>query len=170
VAPPSDQHEYPTGRIVPGREVAASASDTLEVNLRPDWVAPSIVRDRLVTWLRSNRWPPAHRDDLVLAVSEAVTNSVEHGYALSPNAVNPDAVNLDGTIEVAARIVTASDGARSAEFIIRDRGGWRPSSTGVSSRGHGMVIMRACVHELSLEASAAGTTIRLTSRPVPPPA
>jgi anti-sigma regulatory factor (Ser/Thr protein kinase) len=166
VAPPSDQHEYRPGPIVPGREVAASPADTIEVILRPDWVAPSVVRDRLTNWLRSNRWPPGNRDDLVLAVSEAVTNSVEHGYAVSPDTVSPD-----GAIEVGARILTTPDGARTAEVIVVDHGRWRPpGTTGQSSRGHGLEIMRACVRDLSLETTADGTTIRLTSRSVPPPA
>jgi hypothetical protein len=33
-------------------------------------------------WLAALRWPPGQNDDLVLAVNEAVSNSVEHGRAL----------------------------------------------------------------------------------------
>ncbi|MBC8091620.1 MAG: ATP-binding protein, partial [Pseudonocardia sp.] len=43
--------------------------------------AASIVRERLRHWLDGLGWPEPELDDVVLAVHEAVSNSVEHGYA-----------------------------------------------------------------------------------------
>src|SRR3954471_9852136 len=79
VPPPSDQDERP---VRPGRSVdpATVADVELHLVLGATWVAPSIARERVEEWLRAQQWPPAQADELVLAVSEAVSNSVEHGY------------------------------------------------------------------------------------------
>jgi anti-sigma regulatory factor (Ser/Thr protein kinase) len=139
-------------------------AETLDLVLTADWVAPSIVRSRLRTWLTAHRWPAAHIDDLVLAVNEAVSNSIEHGYGIRADHVVP---NTD-TVEIHGRIKVASDGYRHAEFTIADHGGWRAPTDARTTRGHGMLIMRTCADQVLIDFSDTGTRIELRSRPVPP--
>ncbi|MCT2586921.1 ATP-binding protein [Actinophytocola gossypii] len=162
--PPSSDQDR---RLEHDRSRAAEA--TLQLVLDVDWVSPSIARDRLRRWLTAHRWSPAHVDDLVLALNEAVSNSIEHGHGLTA----PTRDDSAQPVEVHGRVVTESDGARHVELTVRDRGSWRApadahSSAG-SSRGHGVTIMRACVEEVTVDRTDDGTTVVLRSRSVPPP-
>jgi anti-sigma regulatory factor (Ser/Thr protein kinase) len=163
VPPPSDQDERP---VRPRQPANAETGANLELRLvlEANWVAPSLARERVEGWLRAHQWPPAQAEELVLAISEAVSNSVEHGYR-----VPFDAVEHPGTVEVHARLTSDTpDGYRQVEFRVRDRGIWREPDRAVSTRGHGMLIMRTCTDELVVDGSPDGTTVVLRSRPAPP--
>jgi len=135
----------------------------LDVVLTADWISPSVARDQVRAWLRANRWSPAHTDDLVLAVNEAISNSIEHGYRVGPQ--DPPSTE---TIEITGTIRRAADGSRRAEFTVRDSGAWLPpNEDGHSTRGQGLRLMRACVEHLTIDGDADGTTVVLHSRPVP---
>jgi len=165
MAPPSEQDEQPLGGIAPYRDVGRPPVPAqLEMVLGAEWVAASIARERVERWLRALGRPPAQIDDLVLAVSEAVSNSVEHGYRVPPDAIgNPGVVHVDG------RLVIEADGFSRTEFTVRDQGRWREPVVGVSTRGHGILIMRSCADQLTIEHGPEGTTVVLLGRPVPPP-
>lgn len=138
--------------------------ESLHVVLDVDRASPSIARDRIRGWLRGHRWSPAHIDDLVLAVNEAVSNSIEHGY--DPRVGDPDerpVVMVDG------RVVTEPNGMRHVELTVRDRGAWLDPVVDKRTRGHGVQIMRACAEEFAIEHGDAGTTVVLRSRSIPPP-
>lgn len=47
----------------------------------------SIVRDRILKIIRQGSFPPAYQNRLVLAVDEAVTNIIEHGYGSRPGGI-----------------------------------------------------------------------------------
>jgi anti-sigma regulatory factor (Ser/Thr protein kinase) len=161
VPPPSEQHEHP---VRPVRSAGGAVGTALHLALDANWVAPSIARDRVESWLRGHRWPRAQVDELVLAVSEAVSNSVEHGYRVAP-----DVLESGERVEVRVRISMADDGYRRVEFVVVDHGAWREPVVTASTRGHGMLIMRSCTDELVVEGSPGGTTVVLRSRPTPPP-
>ena len=148
------------------RSAARPVAPGFDLTLAADWISPSIARDRVRTWLHSHRWSPSNTDDLVLAVNEAVSNSIEHGYGLIPELDLADERQL---VEVSARLVLADDGSRRAEFTIRDRGRWQVPSDGIATRGHGVRIMRACVEDFSIDHGPDGTTVVLHSRSMPPP-
>ncbi|TDV46079.1 ATP-binding protein [Actinophytocola oryzae] len=141
----------------------ADVAQTLDLVLAADWISPSVARDQVRTWLRANHWSPAQTDDLVLAVNEAVSNSIEHGYRMGPDdAPGDDTVALTGTIR------RAPDGSRHVEFTVRDSGVWLPpTDEGPTTRGQGIRLMRACVEHLSIEGGAGGTSVVMHSRPVP---
>ncbi len=147
-----------------GDESTQSAvAQTLDLVLAADWISPSVARDRVRTWLTANRWSPAHVDDLVLAVNEAVSNSIEHGYGIGPE--DPSG---EQTIALHATIVRAADGSRHATFTIRDHGVWQPVVDDPhSTRGQGLRLMRACVEHLAIDGTDSGTTVVLHARPVP---
>lgn len=146
----------------PSSDQDHTAPETLDLVLKAEWVAPSIVRARLRAWLAAHRWPTTHTDELVLAISEAVSNSIEHGYGIHADSVgsSTDVVEVHGTIG------RNGDGLRHAAFTIRDYGAWRVPTGGQSSRGHGMLIMRTCADEITVDRSDTGTVIALRSRPV----
>jgi len=141
----------------------ADVAQTLDLVLAADWISPSVARDRVRGWLRANRWSPAHTDDLVLAVNEAISNSIEHGYQVGPE--DPPTTE---TVEIHGVIHRADNGSRHVEFTVRDAGAWQPpNEDGHSTRGQGLRLMRACVEHVTVDGGDGGTTVTLHSRPVP---
>lgn len=167
--PPSEQDELPGGipRPLPGGPARPPAAESLHFELVPELVAPSIARDRFDRWLHDLRWPDAQREDLVLALSEAVSNSVEHGYGVHEGP--PRQALGAGTVEVRARVRAEANGARRIALTVRDHGRWREPVAPARFRGHGLNIIRACADELSIDGDATGTTLTLTTRPAPVP-
>lgn len=138
----------------------------LRMTLSAELAAPSLARERLSRWLAGHRWPAGQRDDLILAVSEAVSNSVEHGYGVDHGAV----VERGGPVEVHGIVVAEPDGRRRAVLTVVDRGSWLPPSAFRGNRRHGLPLMEACVETLTVDGTDGGTTVVLRSRAVPPPA
>lgn len=103
------------------------------------------IRADVRVWLASLRVEEETAEDLVLAVSEAASNAIEHAYA--PGAAHP---------QVGIRLWTA-DGHVHAE--ITDHGSWREPPTGPSCRGHGITIMRGLVRSVSIGHADGGTTV-----------
>jgi serine/threonine-protein kinase RsbW len=108
-------------------------------------VAP--MRHQLREWLQDSGFGEDEASDLVLAVSEAVNNSVEHAY--------PDPVR--GTIDVRAQI--AEDG--TVDIDVTDHGRWRVPPPALTMRGRGLLLMRESVDEVVIDRSVRGTTVRL---------
>lgn len=108
-------------------------------------VAP--VRHQLREWLRGSGFGEEEAGDLVLAVSEAINNSVEHAY---PGLAG-------GTVEVRARV----DPDGSARVDVADRGEWRVPPPALTTRGRGLLLMRESVDEVEIDRRASGTTVRL---------
>jgi serine/threonine-protein kinase RsbW len=170
VSPPSDQDNRARhhDRSTTGAPTQPP-TDTVTVVLPAEWVAPSIARDRVRQWLITHHWSPAHREDLVLAISEAVSNSVEHGYRIHSETDHTTLSPPPGSIELHGQLITDPAGTRRVEFTIRDHGHWMPPTPSHGRRGHGMTIMRACTDEITIDHTAAGTTLVLRSRPLPKP-
>lgn len=167
--PPSEQDERPGGipRPLPGGAAGPPTADDLHFELAPDLVAPSIARDRFERWLRDLRWPSAQREDLVLALSEAVSNSIEHGYQIHAGPAR-QALGA-GTIEVRARVLVEANDVRRIALTVRDHGRWREPVAPARFRGHGLSIIRACADRFSINGDATGTTLTFTSRAAPSP-
>jgi anti-sigma regulatory factor (Ser/Thr protein kinase) len=165
------------------RDPVASSADVwpLRLRLSADTIAPSLARDQLRHWLMRLGWPPGQREDIVLAVSEAVSNSVEHAYPTDQPADHPGA-----WIEMHATTTTVgsgpgnpegepahgADGQRQVRVIVRDHGRWRPIPTERENRRRGFPIMRACMDSVTIEpltddGRPAGTRVTLVSTLVP---
>ncbi|GAA1319306.1 ATP-binding protein [Pseudonocardia xinjiangensis] len=161
MVPPCDRDEW-APRPHAFRRAAVDA--VLRVRLGAEWVAPSLARDRLTTWLTEHRWPSDQLDDVVFAVSEAVSNSVEHGYGIEARSTaRPD----HAPVEIDAEVVPAPDGGRQIVLAVRDRGTWRPPVPGPSDRGRGLPLIRSCMAEVVLRPTAAGTTLVIRTPSVP---
>jgi anti-sigma regulatory factor (Ser/Thr protein kinase) len=124
----------------------------LAVSLR----TPALARRLLREWLANQRWPLDEADDLVLAVSEAVTNAVEHAYPSGNR----------GIVVLEAAEIAGPDGACHVVATVTDDGRWRPPPVDPGNRGRGLAMMRASTHALELDSSSAGTRVTMTSRPV----
>ena len=136
----------------------ATVPPPLDLVLAADWISPSVARDKVRTWLRANGWTEPQIDDLVLAINEAVSNSIEHGYGVG---AHDQAGN--GTVELRGEITD-----HHVTFTVRDRGVWRPPvDDPKSTRGQGIRLMRACVDQVTVDVTDEGTTVVLKGRPLP---
>lgn len=115
--------------------------------------------DRLVTiraevrlWLASLRLTDAAREDLLCAVSEAASNSIEHAY---PAAAAANLVELTFWTE-----------ADRVWIEIVDRGRWRSPPTGRTGRGLGIAMMQRLVDSVLIRYDERGTRV-LLGHPLP---
>jgi serine/threonine-protein kinase RsbW len=105
------------------------------------------MRAEVHRWLAALDLPDDAEHDLVLAVSEAASNAIEHAY--SPGAVNP-------RIEL---IFWLDDGCVSLAVV--DQGDWREPPTGPRGRGFGLDMMRRLVTNVAIDHPGRGTRVLL---------
>jgi PAS domain S-box-containing protein len=113
----------------------------------------SEVRHRLSDWLRGAAVPVELASDIVLAVNEAVTNSVEHAYVGSSA----------GAMAVDARVVDSGIRVR-----VVDGGKWKTPSGDTRLRGRGLPMMDAVSESVFVQRAPTGTTVELRF-PLPEP-
>jgi anti-sigma regulatory factor (Ser/Thr protein kinase) len=113
----------------------------------PDRLAS--VRARLDLWLRAAGTPDALRADVVLAVGEACTNSIEHAYR----------DDTHGTVHIEA-------GFEGDEIHVRvvDFGSWKTPPTDPGTRGRGLRLIKAVAESVALSPTSTGTTVEMTFR------
>jgi serine phosphatase RsbU (regulator of sigma subunit)/anti-sigma regulatory factor (Ser/Thr protein kinase) len=108
----------------------------------------------------TREWPVDDVADLVLAVSEAVSNACEHAYpATELRAVEP-VVTL-----VVSELADALE--RRIEVVIEDFGGWRPAAAEPGFRGHGLRLIGALTASCEVLERGSGTTVTMISNSVP---
>jgi anti-sigma regulatory factor (Ser/Thr protein kinase) len=122
-----------------------------------DGAAPAAVRQLFRAWLGELSWPMEDADDLLLAVSEAVSNSAEHAYP----------PGLVGHVVVEAECVLDGNGSRQVVITVDDQGSWRPPPDWHENRRRGLPLMRACTASLDVSGTPSGTRVRMVSNPVP---
>jgi anti-sigma regulatory factor (Ser/Thr protein kinase) len=118
------------------------------------WIEVPATADRLVeirrelsAWLEPIGLSAARAADIVLAVNEACTNSVEHAY----RGVDSGALRVEASY-VNEKIVIA----------VADSGVWHAPLDGPTTRGRGLLIMRAVSDQVDLMTSSSGTTVHIT--------
>ena len=134
---------------VVGIDARSQRVDTLRIEVPAAPEKLSHIRHRLLAWLEPLGVPGAVVADIVLAVNEACTNSVEHAYRDSGT----------GTIEVEASVK-----GDNIVVCISDQGAWRIPSSEPSTRGRGLPIMEATSDHVELSRTNSGTTVRITVR------
>jgi anti-anti-sigma factor len=102
------------------------------------------LRADLRAWLAGIGARPGEAHDVLLAVGEACSNSIEHGAA---GAAAP--------IDVRARL-----SERELLVNVTDRGVWRTASA-PSDRGHGLRLMRVLSQRMRVVTSEGGTRVEL---------
>ncbi|GGQ57820.1 SpoIIE family protein phosphatase [Couchioplanes azureus] len=125
--------------------LALQATEPREFELRlpAEPTRLSVLRRRLEDFLTGNEVPEKDIFDLMVAVSEAAANAIEHPIAPAEPVIMVR-VSLDEDA------VTAT---------VRDTGSWRPA-TGPSFRGRGLALIGALA-ELSVTRSQEGTAVTL---------
>src|SRR5215211_33998 len=116
----------------------------LELLCRSSTLAP--LRRMLRHWLASVGASRAELEDIVVAVSEAATNAIEHAY---------------GPIEASYRV----EGRLSADRVVvtlTDSGSWRERRG--AERGRGTHLMRELMDAFEVRRSGAGTVVELERR------
>jgi serine/threonine-protein kinase RsbW len=145
-----------------GDEVAIDARTMtpLELQIPANGRAPGRIRGELTRWLAARSWPDEDGEDLVLAVSEAVSNAVDHAYRGGASAKEPK--------RLVALIVTELIDAdrRRAKAVVDDFGVWRPAPPSGGTRGRGLRMIGMMVESYSVERGGAGTRVTMMSRPV----
>lgn len=127
-----------------------------------DAVTAAWIRDEFAQWLRRRTGlDPTRVCDVVLAVNEALANSVEFAYVDGG----------DGTIDVEA----VPDVRRySLTVTVTDRGRWRETNplNRQRCRGRGIPLMRTLADSVVIDTSGMGTSVAMrfddvhASRPV----
>ena len=106
------------------------------------------IRTQVRRWLAPLVLPGDAEDDIVLAVSEAASNCVEHAYT-------PETTG--GTVELTFWTET-----RSLCIEIVDHGTWRPPTDRPAGRGRGIEMMRHVVAAVLIHYDHRGTRVFLS--------
>jgi anti-sigma regulatory factor (Ser/Thr protein kinase) len=107
----------------------------------------TILRSCIRDWTKEIGMTAGKSDDVVLAVDEALANTVEHAYA-----------GRTGVVVLFAACDRYSDIAR---VVVSDSGTWRPPPADPGTRGRGLPMMRQLSSVFSLHHDAGGTTVVL---------
>jgi serine/threonine-protein kinase RsbW len=118
--------------------------ERMERTIGADRLQIALLRADLRTWLISHGVESECLDAVLLACSEAVANSIEHGYRDNPF----------GMIDVAA---TVTDDA--VEIRVTDHGIWRGAVTDIS-RGRGLQLIRESMDQVLFD-RGDGTTVTM---------
>jgi PAS domain S-box-containing protein len=104
------------------------------------------MRQSLQQWLDSAGVPPAKAGQVIVSVSEACANAIEHAYAS----------DCAREVEVTARLDD-----RRVEIVIADTSTWKPSQPGRTDRGRGLTMMRSFMDEVHVDPGPSGSTVRM---------
>ena len=118
---------------------------TMDIEFCGEPSALAGLRRRLRAWLDLRGLSGEERDDVVLAVSEACNNAIEHAYPDEPGLI---------------RLILEHD-EETLSMRITDHGTWQPS-TPTSERGRGIALMQAVMDVATVEHDARGTSVTLS--------
>jgi GAF domain-containing protein/anti-sigma regulatory factor (Ser/Thr protein kinase) len=143
-------------RLVPGRgprdDVAVLAlrhepvPARLELHLDADPKVLALVRRSVTRWLGAQGADHEVITEIIIAVSEACANAVEHAYGPGSGDFSLVAEPAEGEVRI----------------TVRDRGHWRPPRG--RDRGRGLKIMEAAMDAVDVATDEQGTRITMTRR------
>ena len=106
------------------------------------------------SWLRQGGVPERVCSDILVAVSEAHCNAVEHAYGLEPGPIE-----VDGSIT-----------GNAVEVTIRDHGMWRQRiARRNDDGGRGLILMRGLMDDVEIDTNGDGTEVRMRRSLEPQP-
>jgi anti-sigma regulatory factor (Ser/Thr protein kinase) len=119
----------------------------IETEATPDQLAP--IRRQLNSWLQAAAVGEELASDIVLVVSEACTNCIEHAY-----------VGHD----VGAIVLEMEAANGEVRSRITDSGSWKPPTENPDNGGRGLLLMQAMSELMEVDNRPDGTTIDLVFR------
>ena len=134
--------------------LTSSASDQLTVSGAATATTAAQLRQSFGDWLRERVIDDVERNDILMAVNEALANCVDHAYAGEPT-VGPMTVRAD--FEPVNRCLSV---------CVTDHGRWRQPgpSRRHDRRGRGVALMHALTHHCTISGRRDGTTVCLDYR------
>lgn len=102
------------------------------------------MRREVAAWAAAHGLARELTEDLQLALGEAVTNSIEHGYADRP--AGEVSIELTGS-------------ATAVRVEVTDAGTWRPKPASPGFRGRGLAMIRAVATDVRLDTRGPGTRL-----------
>ncbi|RKR90793.1 histidine kinase-like protein [Micromonospora pisi] len=127
--------------------LADTAPERLALRLPADPTRLAALRKRLVDFLTVHGVGEPDLFDLVVAVSEAAANAIEHPVSPAERSITVEVTVADGTVVA----------------TVRDSGQWRESDDDPGFRGRGLALIRA-LGELSVQRTSAGTEVTFWRR------
>ncbi|MEU6896203.1 SpoIIE family protein phosphatase [Streptomyces sp. NPDC046557] len=125
----------------------------LEVTFPAETSQLAPVRSALRTWLDRCELAPEQVQNVLVAAGEACANAIEHGHCHAPGRT------------VRLRAAATADGLH---LTISDTGTWKtPQPETNQHRGRGITLMRAIMHQVTIEPGPAGTTVDMHTRITP---
>lgn len=122
----------------------------LEVTMIADADELATTRSTLRKWLTSAGLDPDQTVDVLIAVGEAVANSIEHGHR------DRD----EGSVVLRATVV-----ADRLHLTVIDTGSWKTAEDDPNStRGRGIILMNALMQDVTIEPGETGTTVHMHAR------
>jgi len=131
-----------------------SGDHELRISRLASGTAPRSIRHALDAFLRRLSVHDERREDIVLAVGEALANAVEHAYTESHGAPETDLIEL---------YAIATPDGRRISVEIRDCGRFIQRDPR-SDRGFGFRIMRSIAREVAVDIDS-GTRVRMLFEP-----
>jgi anti-sigma regulatory factor (Ser/Thr protein kinase) len=106
-------------------------------------------RTELRSWLDRVGVGPEQALDVLIATGEALANAIEHGHRETPAEVSLLAIALADTLQL----------------TVVDAGSWKePDAEPSISRGRGLALMRALMHDVTIDTRTTGTTVHMHTR------
>jgi anti-sigma regulatory factor (Ser/Thr protein kinase) len=122
------------------------SSDRLALRLpaEPPVLAP--LRRTLRQWLEVLGGAEAEVYDVLVAVTEAAANAIEHAYGPADETFDVEASAVDEEVTI----------------VVRDQGRWRPPRG--HNRGRGTLLMQELMDHFEVATSEEGTEVRMRRR------
>jgi anti-sigma regulatory factor (Ser/Thr protein kinase) len=114
------------------------------------------IRRQVERWAAGHGITEHQLIDAQLAIGEAVSNGVEHGYRDR----QPGPIEIE--LEVRRRVGATADGAPGARVLavrIVDHGRWRPAPARPGYRGRGLGMIRSLTTDMRVTSDARGTEV-----------
>ncbi len=140
------------GDDVTEQEAARDAARSIQLTWPAHPGRLAELRGAVRTWLGPLGFSDETAEDIVLAVNEAASNTIDHAYPTG---------NTGNTVKLNLWI---SDFTAHLEIV--DHGRWRPARVGVTDRGLGIPIMRRLIDNVFIHHGPSGTAV-LLRQPLP---
>jgi PAS domain S-box-containing protein len=122
----------------------------LEVELPADPGELAPARAALRGWLIQAGVDPDQTVNVLIATGEALANAIEHGHRDRPGGV------------VKLRVIALPD---RVHVSVTDTGSWKPPlANPPAHRGRGIDLMRALMHDVTIQPRADGTVVHMNAR------